>query len=89
MTLLLGYYGLKSNIFTFDYLNSLRSQILACPYLAASELSESFIKTKGFSIVFKRSSISRVERQFPFFQTYLREILEPRCNAFYLNPLIL
>ena len=83
------YYELSSNTFPFDYLNSLRMQILSCPYLAASQLSEGFVGTKGFSVIFKRSGIGEVERHFPFFQPYLRVVLKPTCNAFYLNPLVL
>ncbi|GET37475.1 2OG-Fe(II) oxygenase [Microseira wollei] len=90
MILLLNtYYSLKSKIFPLDYLESLRMEILSSPYLAASQLSESFAGTKGFSLVFKRSGIGEVERHFPFFQPYLRVALMPDCNAFYLNPLVL
>lgn len=64
-------------------------QILSSPYLAASQLSESFAGTKGFSVVFKRLGIGEVERHFPFFQPYLSVALMPTCNAFYLNPLVL
>lgn len=83
------YYEFKTNAFPLDYLAYLRQQILASPYLGASQLSESFIGTKGFSIVFQRSSICEVEQHFPFFQPYLKDALKPRCNAFYLNPLVL
>ncbi|NWF60351.1 MAG: 2OG-Fe(II) oxygenase [Fischerella sp.] len=84
-----SYYWLRSKTFLLDYLDSLRMQILSSPYLAASQLSESFAGTKGFSIVFKNSSISEVERHFPFFQPYLRVALMSACNAFYLNPLVI
>ena len=83
------YYSLKSNAFTLDYLNELRMQILSCPYLAGSQLSDSFAGTKGFSVIFKRSGIGEVERHFPFFQPYLRVALRSACNTFYLNPLVL
>jgi len=83
------YYSLKSNAFTLDYLNELRMQLLSCPYLAGSQLSDSFAGTKGFSVIFKRSGIGEVERHFPFFQPYLRIALKSECNAFYLNPLLL
>lgn len=45
--------------------------------------------TKGFSLVFQRSGLVEVERQFPFFKPYLNLALQPTCNAFYLNPLLL
>jgi Rps23 Pro-64 3,4-dihydroxylase Tpa1-like proline 4-hydroxylase len=83
------YYWLSAKIFPLNYLDSLGMQILSSPYLAASQLSESFAGTKGFSVVFKRSGIGEVERHFPFFQSYLRVALMSDCNAFYLNPLVL
>jgi 2OG-Fe(II) oxygenase superfamily len=83
------YYWLKPKIFPSDYLSSLQTKILFCPYLAASQLSESFEGTKGFSVIFQRSGIDKVEQHFPFFQRYLKVALMSSCNAFYLNPLVL
>lgn len=54
-----------------------------------NNLNRDFIGTKGFSVVFQRSHLHEVERQFPFFKPYLERALEPSCNAFYLNPLLL
>ncbi len=83
------YYELRPKTFSLDYLNSLGLQILSCPYLEASYLSDKFAGTKGFSVIFKHSGIGEVERHFPFFQPYLRIALQPGCNAFYLNPLVI
>lgn len=47
------------------------------------------MSTKGFSIVFQRSHLNEVTQQFPYFQRYLEIALQPDCNAFYLNPLLL
>ncbi|NJK76509.1 MAG: 2OG-Fe(II) oxygenase, partial [Microcoleus sp. SU_5_6] len=44
---------------------------------------------QGFSVVFGRSSVAQVEQKFPFFKPYLDRALQPDCNAFYLNPLLL
>jgi 2OG-Fe(II) oxygenase superfamily len=85
----LKYYHQHPNIFPITYLNDLRGEILACPYLAINNLNRDFIGTKGFSVVFQRSEIGEVERQFPFFKPYLDQALQPSCNAFYLNPLLL
>jgi predicted 2-oxoglutarate/Fe(II)-dependent dioxygenase YbiX len=52
-------------------------------------LNRDFIGTKGFSLVFQRSGLGEVEQQFPFFKPYLNIALQPTCNAFYLNPLLL
>jgi len=84
-----SYYQQHPNAFPLNYLNDLRGEILACPYFAINNLNRDFVGTKGFSVVFHRSEIPEVERKFPFFQPYLDRALEPVCNAFYLNPLLL
>ena len=71
------------------YIPSLRRQILACRYLATNNLNRDFVGTRGFSVVFRASARARVEREFPYFKTYLDIALVPECNAFYLNPLVL
>ncbi|MBW4488792.1 MAG: 2OG-Fe(II) oxygenase [Trichocoleus desertorum ATA4-8-CV12] len=83
------YYSQDRDVFPTQYLNDLRSQILACSYLAVNNLNRDFVGTKGFSVVFQRSELGEVERQFPFFKPYLDRALLPHCNAFYLNPLLL
>ncbi len=62
---------------------------MACPYFSVNNLNRDFVGTKGFSVVFRRSGVSEVERQFPFFKPYLDRALHASCNAFYLNPLLL
>lgn len=83
------YFRQAQNLFSEDYLIDLKTAIFACPYFTTNNLNRDFVGTKGFSIVFQRSQIARVEQQFPFFQPYLDRALEPSCNAFYLNPLLL
>jgi 2OG-Fe(II) oxygenase superfamily len=85
----LKYYQQRSNPFPNNYLNDLWGEIQACPYFAVNNLNRDFVGTKGFSVVFQRSGLARVERQFPFFKTYLDVALQSNCNAFYLNPLLL
>jgi Rps23 Pro-64 3,4-dihydroxylase Tpa1-like proline 4-hydroxylase len=85
----LKYYYRYPNAFSIDYLNDLRGAILASPYLATNNLNRDFISTKGFSVVFERSEIAKVEQKFPFFKPYLDRALQTDCNAFYLNPLLL
>ncbi|WGV27158.1 2OG-Fe(II) oxygenase [Halotia branconii] len=82
-------YAKKCNIFPLTYLDELKSAIMSSPYLADSQLSDRFNKTRGFSVVFKRSSILEVVRLFPYFQLYLETALKSACNAFYLNFLII
>jgi len=85
----LSYYQLYSQSFPLTYLHELAGQIFACPYFAVNNLNRDFIGTKGFSLVFRRSHLANVEQQFPFFKPYLQRVLQPDCNAFYLNPLLL
>jgi len=84
-----NYYHQHRNAFPLTYLNNLRGEILACSYLAINNLNRDFIGTQGFSVVFQRSELGGVERRFPFFKPYLEQALQPTCNAFYLNPLLL
>jgi uncharacterized protein YdhG (YjbR/CyaY superfamily) len=85
----LSYYHQQPSAFEAAYLSKLQKQILACPYFAINNLNRDFIGTKGFSVVFQRSGLSEVEQRFPFFKPYLSLALQPDCNAFYLNPLLL
>ncbi|MBW4575844.1 MAG: 2OG-Fe(II) oxygenase [Aphanothece sp. CMT-3BRIN-NPC111] len=85
----LSYYRQQQQTFEPDYLTYLQGQILACPYFAVNNLNRDFVGTKGFSVVFQRSGLGEVERRFPFFKQYLSVALQPTCNAFYLNPLLL
>lgn len=85
----MNYYHQHPNAFSITYINDLRGEILNCPYLAVNNLNRDFVGTKGFSVVFQRKEIKQVEQQFPFFKSYLDQALEPSCNAFYLNPLLL
>lgn len=84
-----NYYHLQHNAFEPDYLSDLQGEILACPIFAVNNLNRDFVGTKGFSVVFQRSTLGEVERRFPFFKPYLTQALQPMCNAYYLNPLLL
>ena len=85
----LKYYHQQPLSFPSSYLNDLWGEIQVCPYLAVNNLNRDFVNTKGFSVVFQRSGLAQVEQQFPFFKPYLDLALQPSCNAFYLNPLLL
>ena len=62
---------------------------MACPYFTVNNLNRDFVGTKGFSLVFRRSHLQNVEQRFPYFKPYLNRVMQPECNAFYLNPLLL
>lgn len=83
------YYQQHVNSFTSKYLNDLWGEVHNCPYFAINNLNRDFIQTKGFSIAFKRPGLPEVDGRFPFFKPYLDLALQPNCNAFYLNPLLL
>jgi predicted 2-oxoglutarate/Fe(II)-dependent dioxygenase YbiX len=85
----MNYYSQRRDVFSPAYLNSLRGEIMACPYLAINNLNRDFIDTKGFSVVFQRQGLAEVIQKFPYFKPYLDLALLPNCNAFYLNPLLL
>jgi predicted 2-oxoglutarate/Fe(II)-dependent dioxygenase YbiX len=85
----LKYYHQQPNAFPSNYLSDLWGEIQACPYFTINNLNRDFVGTKGFSVVFQRSGLAEVEQQFPFFKPYLNLALQPNCNAFYLNPLLL
>lgn len=85
----LSYYHQHPQSFSTTYLSQLQGQILACPYFAVNNLNRDFVGTKGFSVVFRRSHLATVEQRFPYFKPYLDRVMQPECNAFYLNPLLL
>jgi 2OG-Fe(II) oxygenase superfamily len=83
------YYSQQPNAFPTSYLNDLFGEIKACSYFATNNLNRDFVATKGFSVVFQESGLVEVTEKFPFFKPYLDVALQPNCNAFYLNPLLL
>jgi predicted 2-oxoglutarate/Fe(II)-dependent dioxygenase YbiX len=83
------HYQLQINAFPSNYLNDLWGEIHACSYFAVNNLNRDFVGTKGFSVAFQKSHIAQVEQKFPYFKPYLDLALQPNCNAFYLNPLLL
>ncbi len=85
----MNYFQQDHQVFPQSYLQQLKGEILASPYFAVNNLNRDFIKTKGFSLVFRRSHLSLVEQKFPYFKLYLDRAMAPDCNAFYLNPLLL
>jgi hypothetical protein len=84
-----SFYSCKTEAFPVKYLDDLQKNIMACKYLAVNNLNRDFVATKGFSIVFKKTAIEMVKKQFPYFDQYIDTALDPYCNAFYLNPLLL
>lgn len=85
----MAYFTETRDCFDARALGKMQAQILSSPHLAANNLTGDFVGTKGFSVVFKRDGVAQVIAAFPAFGPYLERLLDPDCNAFYLNPLIL
>jgi hypothetical protein len=83
------YYQIQNNVLSDRYLNKLWNRVSSHAYFSVNNLNRDFVKTKGFSVVFRRDGLPIVEQEFPFFKPYLDLVIQPDCNAFYLNPLFL
>jgi hypothetical protein len=70
-------------------LSALAKHIQTSPYLESSPEGASFVGTRGFAVIFRRSGIPQVVQTFPWLTDYLALVLKQGCNAFYLNPLLL
>lgn len=80
-------YELVADAFDAAWLAKLRDGIRACRWFTVNNLNRDFVGTRGFSVVFTRPALARVEAGFPWFGPFLGRALRPDCNAFYLNPL--
>lgn len=85
----LGYYRQQSDAFAPLVLKMMRGHILASPYLGINNLNRDFVGTRGFSVVFRRSSLPLVAARFGYLRPYLEQVLLPECQAYYLNALLL
>jgi hypothetical protein len=72
-----------------ETVEAIRAEILGSSLLGDTTLSSSFSGTYGFSLAFRRESISQVMSRFPAFGPFLEAALLPDCNAFLLNPLLI
>ena len=82
-------YRLTPNLLTQGELESLQEEILSSPYLAPEALNVGQRGTYGYALTFRRSSILGVCRQMPALRPYLEKTLDGRCNAFFVNPLVI
>jgi hypothetical protein len=71
------------------YRQQIVSSILQSCHFGPSALGKEFVKTNGFSVVFKRENLQTVVSHFPVFDRLLTTILFDNSNAFYVNPLVL
>lgn len=82
-------YVRRRDAFAPGYCAQLRQDILDSPYLAANNLNYRFSGTRGWSVIFRGDGVERVFGEFPSFRPYLEAVLDGRCNAFFLNPLVM
>jgi hypothetical protein len=73
--------------FAADYLQKLQAEIRHSRYFTVNNLNRDFVGTRGFSVVFQRATLGRVQREMEWASPYLDLALRRDCNAFYLNPL--
>jgi hypothetical protein len=71
-----------------ETVESIREAILGSPLLGETNLTGQFTGTYGFSVTFRRDSMSDVTARFPAFTPFLDAALLPDCDAFLLNPLL-
>lgn len=65
-------------------LKTLCTQVAESPYLKQNVLNQRFSSTQGFSLLFDNPL--NLPEQFSFLKPFL-DLLDPRCNYFYLNVL--
>jgi 2-oxoglutarate-Fe(II)-dependent oxygenase superfamily protein len=82
-------YQLTRDLLSPEELESLQREILESPHLAPEALNSGQRGTYGYTIIFRRSSILRACREMPALRPYLEKTLDGRCNAFFINPLVI
>jgi hypothetical protein len=76
-------------MFDQAYLEQAARFVREHPLLDGTTLNSRFTGTKGFSIAMSRSGLPRLEKSFPAFSEYLNRVAPDRCNAFFINPLVI
>lgn len=82
-------YRLEHNAFTEEYRSYVERSILTSPYLGNSPLGPEFVKTGGYSVVFRRSALREVLAEFGYMSDFIDKAVFPKSNAFYINPLVM
>lgn len=84
-----GFYTVIKNVLSEPQRISLINEVLHSEFFGESALGKEFISTKGFSLVFKRSALNDICQSLPYLSVLLSKVLFEKCNAFYINPLVL
>lgn len=82
-------YRADSGLFEESFLQQAAEFVRQHELLAGTTLNARFAGTQGFSIALTRSGLPRLEKTFPPFHRYLERVAPDRCNAFFLNPLVI
>lgn len=79
----------EQDLFSQSFLAGAADFVRSHPLLAGTTLNARFSGTLGFSIALTRSGFPRLEKSFlPFYQ-YMEKVTPDRCNAFFINPLVI
>ena len=84
------FYQLQQDTLSPEDLEKTLQHTLQHPLLGKSVLSKAFMGTRGFSVVWKASSRGEAElsRRYSWLAPYLKAVIKPGTNAWYLNALI-
>ncbi len=77
------------DVFGQEYLQAASRFVKDHPLLAGTTLNSRFSGTQGFSIAMTRSGFPRLQKSFPLFYEYVEKVSPDRCNAFFINPLVI
>lgn len=72
-----------------SYCATVCDALAASPYVGESPLGPEFVRTRGFSLIFRRTALPEVATAFPYLEPFLDEVVFEACNAFYVNPVIM
>lgn len=82
-------YHCDEHPFDENFLTRCAAFIRNHPLLAETTLNSGFTGTQGFSLALTRGGLPRLNDGFPLFGAYLEHVAPDRCNAFFLNPLVI
>lgn len=76
-------------VFEPSFIENAANFVRRHPLLANTTLNARFSGTQGFSIALTRSGFPRLEKSFKPFHEYMEKVTPDRCNAFFINPLVI
>ncbi len=85
----INWYETEYNLFSDEYLELLKKEILNPQYLKKNKLSIPFGSTRGFNLLFKSPFKDKVIQYFPFFKEFINEVFSDDGNIYFVNALVL